>query len=116
MIVYHYPKCGTCRNALKWLRANGREPETIDIVEHPPAKEQLARIVKDSGLPLRKFFNTSGEVYKQMQLKDKLPTLSDEEQLELLASNGKLIKRPLAVEGDKVTVGFKEEEFRQAWG
>ncbi len=115
VIVYHYPKCSTCRNALKWLDANGVETERIDIVAAPPSKEELRAIVKKSGLELKKFFNTSGEVYKSMGLKDKLPQLNVEEQLELLASNGKLLKRPIVTDGSRVTVGFKEETFAEVW-
>ncbi len=114
--VYQYPQCGTCRNALKWLKAEGLEVEPHHIVEHPPTKEQLQHYVQQSGLDIRKFFNTSGQVYKEMQLKDKLPSMSEDEMLALLASNGKLIKRPIATDGQRVTVGFKDVMYREVWG
>ncbi|MFD2613692.1 arsenate reductase family protein [Paenibacillus gansuensis] len=114
--VYQYAKCGTCRNALKWLQAQGIETELIPVFEEPPAKEQLTEMVKASGMPVKKFFNTSGEVYKEMQLKDKLPSMSEEEQIALLSSNGRLIKRPLAYDGRKVTIGFKPEQYEEVWG
>lgn len=116
LIVYHYPPCGTCRKATKWLEAQGHKLELRNIKETPPAKDELAEMVESSGLALKKFFNTSGEVYKQMGLKDKLANMSQDEQLALLASNGMLIKRPI-VKGEKtVTVGFKEEAYEQVWG
>lgn len=116
LIVYQYPKCGTCRNAVKWLNSAGYQLDTRHIFEAPPSKEELAAIIERSGLELKKFFNTSGEVYKEMGLKDKLAGLSAEEQIELLASNGRLIKRPIVTDGKKLTVGFKEVMFEQAWG
>jgi arsenate reductase (glutaredoxin) len=112
---YWYPKCGTCRNAQKWLNAHGVSHDAVDIVIHPPGADELRKMVVASGLGIQKFFNTSGEVYRELQLKDKLPALSESEKLQLLASNGKLIKRPLVTDGSKVTVGFREDEFQQAW-
>ncbi|MCJ8013346.1 arsenate reductase family protein [Paenibacillus sp. KQZ6P-2] len=114
--VYQYPKCGTCRSAVKWLQAHGHELELHHIMEEPPKPEVLANLVKLSGLPLKKFFNTSGEVYKELGLKDKLSSIDEEEQIKLLSSNGKLIKRPLVTDGSKVTVGFKEDLYESAWG
>jgi arsenate reductase len=114
--VYEYSKCGTCRNAIKWLKAKGIEFESIPVIEQPPAKEELKKMIKLSGLDIRKWFNTSGEVYKELKLKDKLPGMSEDEQLELLAGNGRLIKRPVVTDGHKVTVGFKEEQFEEMWG
>ncbi|MNB85084.1 Regulatory protein MgsR [compost metagenome] len=116
LIVYHYPNCGTCRKAVKWLRENGHELELRHIAEQPPGADELRKLVELSGLELKKFFNTSGDVYKRENLKDKLPTLSEQEQLELLASNGMLIKRPVVISGDKVTVGFKEDLYEENWG
>ena len=109
----NYPKCSTCRNAKKWLEQNGIAFLDRHIVENNPTKEELTAWYQESGLPLKKFFNTSGNIYKDLKLKDKLPTMSEEEQLELLASNGMLIKRPLIVGEGKVLIGFKEEEWKQ---
>ncbi|WP_187355334.1 Spx/MgsR family RNA polymerase-binding regulatory protein ['Paenibacillus yunnanensis' Narsing Rao et al. 2020] len=113
--VYQYPKCGTCRSAVKWLKEAGHELELQHIAEQPPTVAELRKLVADSGLPLKKFFNTSGEVYKELGLKDKLASLSEEEQLELLSQHGMLIKRPIVTDGKKVTVGFKEEQYSEAW-
>ncbi|MFL0365461.1 arsenate reductase family protein [Bacillus sp. PK3_68] len=115
LTFYWYPKCGTCRNAKKWLEEHNVDFREIHIVEHPPSKEELKDLYKKSGLELKKFFNTSGKKYRELGLKDKVSTASDEELLELLASDGMLIKRPLTTDGDKVTVGFKEEEFEKQW-
>ncbi|MET3292664.1 UNVERIFIED_CONTAM: arsenate reductase [Brevibacillus sp. OAP136] len=113
---YGYDKCGTCSKAKKWLEQAGTSYESIPIVDRPPSKDELRDMWKKSGLDLRKFFNTSGQFYKEMNLKDKLPTMTEEEMLELLASNGKLIKRPLATDQQTVTVGFKEDEYAKTWG
>ncbi|WP_106766601.1 arsenate reductase family protein [Paenibacillus faecalis] len=115
LIVYQYPKCGTCRKAVKWLENEGHHLTLRHIKDEPPTPEELSELVEKSGLELKKFFNTSGEVYRQMSLKDKLPGMSAEEQIKLLASNGMLIKRPIVSDGTKVTVGFKEEMFEGAW-
>ncbi|MBT2758312.1 arsenate reductase family protein [Mesobacillus foraminis] len=115
LTFYWYPKCGTCRNAKKWLDANGLEYKEIHIVENPPSKEELESLYKKSGLELKKFFNTSGQKYRELGLKDKIKTAGEDELLELLASDGMLIKRPLLTDGDKVTVGFKEEEYKNMW-
>ncbi|WP_166242102.1 arsenate reductase family protein [Paenibacillus turpanensis] len=115
LTIYQYPKCSTCRNAVKWLEAQGHTLNKIDITLNPPSKEELKQMTAQSGLELKKWFNVSGEVYKEMQLKDKLPAMSEEEQHALLASNGKLIKRPIVTDGKQVTVGFKEEQFEQTW-
>jgi len=109
------PKCSTCRAAQKWLEKNGIKYETIHIVEETPSKEQLKTLWKNSGFPLKKFFNTSGLKYKSLGLKDKLSTMSEDEQLELLASDGMLIKRPIVTDGKKVTLGFNETEFEETW-
>ena len=114
--VYHYPRCGTCRKALKWLNDKDIDMNLIDIVENPPSRGELAELIKKSGLEVNKFFNTSGQVYKEMNLKEKLKDMTDEEKIDLLASNGKLIKRPIVTDGKHVTVGFNEEQFAETWG
>ncbi|WNS81586.1 arsenate reductase family protein [Domibacillus sp. DTU_2020_1001157_1_SI_ALB_TIR_016] len=115
MKFYWYPKCGTCRNAKKWLDAHNISYEAIHIVESPPSKAELKDAYEKSGLPLKKFFNTSGQKYRELGLKEKVATADDNELLDLLASDGMLIKRPLAIDNDKVTVGFKEEDYAQKW-
>ncbi|GAA5417125.1 regulatory protein MgsR [Paraliobacillus ryukyuensis] len=112
---YWYPKCGTCQKAKKWLDENNVHYDDIHIVEHPPTKEQLQDFIKVSGLPMKKFFNTSGKKYRELNLKDKLPTMSDDEKLAVLASDGMLMKRPLTTDGTKVTVGFNEQQFEETW-
>ncbi|WP_421381192.1 arsenate reductase family protein [Bacillus salacetis] len=112
---YSYPKCGTCRKAKKWLEENNKEFNEIHIVDNPPSKEELKSLYEKSGLPLKKFFNTSGKKYRELGLKDKVNTSSDEELLDILASDGMLVKRPLAAEGTTVTAGFKEETYENAW-
>lgn len=109
-----YPKCSTCQKARKWLEANHLEFTERHIVEENPSYEELKKWYAESGLPLKKFFNTSGMLYKEMQLKDKLPTMSEEEQLKLLATNGMLVKRPLIVNGNMILIGFKEAEWEKA--
>lgn len=116
MVVYQYPKCGTCRKALKFLEAEGVEHQTKDIVESPPSKALLRKVYKRSGLPVRKFFNTSGQSYRQGGFKEKLETMSEDEALTALATDGKLIKRPLVVAEDFVLVGFREDQWRAALG
>ncbi|MCR8644888.1 arsenate reductase family protein [Paenibacillus sp. N1-5-1-14] len=116
LTVYEYSKCGTCRNALKSLKAKGHELITVPVFEQPPTVDELRDLIAKSGHELKKFFNTSGEVYKEMGLKDKLAAMSEDEKLALLASNGRLIKRPIATDGTKVTVGFKETDYEAAWG
>ena len=108
-----YPKCTTCQKAKKWLDDNKIEYELRDIKEDNPSYEELSSWYKMSGLPLKKFFNTSGLLYKSMELKDKLPTMSEEEQLSLLATDGMLVKRPLVIGEDFVLVGFKESEWEE---
>ena len=111
MLLIEYPKCTTCQKAKKWLDAHNIAYEDRHIVENNPSYEELKEWYAKSGLPLKKFFNTSGILYKEMQLKDKLPDLSEEEQLKLLASNGMLVKRPLVVDGATVLTGFREAEW-----
>ena len=106
-----YPKCTTCQKARKWLDENNIEYEFRDIKLENPSLEELTAWHKLSGLPLRKFFNTSGLLYKSMELKTKLPNMTDEEMLSLLATDGMLVKRPLAIGDDFVLVGFKEAEW-----
>ena len=109
-----YPKCSTCQKARKWLEVNHLEFTERHIVEENPSYEELKEWYTESGLPLKKFYNTSGMLYKEMQLKDKLPTMSEEEQLKLLATNGMLVKRPLIVNGNIILTGFKEAEWEKA--
>lgn len=106
-----YPKCTTCQKAKKWLDDNNIEYELRDIKENNPTFEELTEWFKASGLPLKRFFNTSGLLYKSMKLKDKLPDMNDEEQLKLLATDGMLVKRPILVGDDFVLVGFKEKDW-----
>ena len=113
MLVLVYRKCSTCQKALKWLEENRVEFKERPIVEENPTYEELKIWYEKSGLPLKKFFNTSGLLYKDMKLKDKLPTMSEEEQLKLLATNGMLVKRPLVVGEDFVLTGFKEKEWEE---
>ncbi|MBO4865883.1 MAG: arsenate reductase family protein [Ruminococcus sp.] len=108
-----YPKCTTCKKAQKWLDDNGLKYELRDIKENNPTYEELKNWHAKSGLPLKKFFNTSGLLYKSMELKDKLPTMSEEEQLNLLATDGMLVKRPILVTDDTVLVGFKEADWEK---
>lgn len=111
MLFIYYPKCSTCQKAKKWLDEHNIKYTERHIVEKNPTYEELKEWNAKSGLPLKKFFNTSGLLYKEMQLKDKLPTISEEEQLKLLAGNGMLVKRPLIVKEDMVLIGFKETEW-----
>ena len=106
-----YPKCSTCKKAKKWLDENSIEYTERHIVEDNPSYDELKEWHDRSGLPLKKFFNTSGILYKEMRLKDKLPNMSDEEQLQLLATNGMLVKRPLIIKDNIVLVGFKGAEW-----
>ena len=111
MLVLVYRKCSTCQKALKWLEEHKVEFEERPIVEDNPSYEELKAWYEKSGLPLKKFFNTSGMLYKEMKLKDKLAEMSEEEQLRHLATNGMLVKRPLVIGEDYVLVGFKEKEW-----
>ena len=108
-----YPKCTTCQKAKKWLDDNKIEYKLRDIKEENPSYQELSAWYKMSELPLKRFFNTSGLLYKSMELKDKLPNMSEEEQLKLLATDGMLVKRPLVVGEGFVLVGFKESEWRE---
>ena len=113
MLFVCYPKCSTCRKSRNWLDENNAQYTERHIVEDNPSFDELKEWHDKSGLPLKRFFNTSGMLYRDMQLKDKLPQMSEEEQLELLASNGMLVKRPIAVDGDTVLVGFKEADWAE---
>ncbi len=108
-----YPKCTTCQKAKKWLDDNKIEYEMRDIKENNPTFEELSEWFKISGLPLKKFFNTSGLLYKSMELKNKLPNMSEEEQLTLLSTDGMLVKRPILIGENFVLVGFKEKEWSE---
>lgn len=113
MLFIYYPKCSTCIKAKKWLDEEGVKYTERHIVEENPSFDELKEWWEKSGLPLKKFFNTSGMLYKEMQLKDKLPGMSEEEQLKLLSTNGMLVKRPIVVDGKTVLVGFKEAEWSE---
>lgn len=106
-----YPKCTTCIKAKKYLQNNNIEFTERHIVENNPTKEELTKWLKQSGLEIKKFFNTSGKLYKEMGLKDKLKLMTDEEKIELLSTNGMLVKRPILVKDNVILVGFKEEEY-----
>lgn len=111
MLFICYPRCSTCQKAKKWLDGHNMEYTERHIVDNNPTRDELKEWYQKSGLPLKKLFNTSGLLYKEMRLKDKLPVMSEEEQLELLATNGMLVKRPLLITEDVVLVGFKETEW-----
>ena len=113
MLVLAYRKCSTCIKALKWLEDNGIEFEERPIKEQNPTFEELKAWYEMSGMPLKKFFNTSGLIYKELGLKDKLPTMSEEKQLKLLATDGMLVKRPLVVGDGFVLTGFREKEWEE---
>ena len=112
-IFVNYPKCSTCKRAEKFLKENKVEFVNRNIVEENPSAEELALWMEKSGLEPRKFFNTSGVLYREMNLKDKIKTMSKEEMIEILSTNGMLVKRPLLVMDDKVLVGFKEENYKE---
>lgn len=114
VLFLQYPPCSTCKKAQKWLDEHGISYEARHIKEDNPSQEELRIWYARSGLPLKRFFNTSGLAYKSLNLKDKLPAMSEEEQLALLATDGMLVKRPLLVGDDFVLVGFKPTEWEQA--
>lgn len=113
MLFVCYPKCSTCKKAEKWLEAKGIDFEKRNIKTENPSAVELKEWYQKSGLPLKRFFNTSGNLYKEMKLKDRLPEMSEEEQIELLSTDGMLVKRPILVDGDAVLVGFKEKEWEE---
>ncbi|HJL06071.1 MAG TPA: Spx/MgsR family RNA polymerase-binding regulatory protein [Polyangiaceae bacterium LLY-WYZ-15_(1-7)] len=114
--VYLYDRCGTCKKATKWLDAKGVAYEAVPIVDRPPSKTALKKLWKRSGLPIKRFFNTSGKSYREGGFSQKLPEMSDDEALAALAADGKLIKRPLVDAGDATLVGFREKEWEEALG
>jgi arsenate reductase len=111
-IAICYPKCGTCQKAEKWLKSNGVEYTYRPIKDENPSKEELKLWISKSGLPISKFFNTSGLLYKEHNMKDKVKILPENELIDILASNGLMVKRPILLANDKVLVGFKEEEWQ----
>ena len=111
MLFVCYPKCTTCQKAKKWLTEKGILFEERDIKTESPMKEELEAWYKKSGLPLKRFFNTSGILYKEMKLKDRLPEMTEDEQLTLLSTDGMLVKRPILISDEQVLVGFKEKEW-----
>ena len=113
MLFIEYPQCSTCQRAKKWLDERGIQYTDRHIKEQNPTYEELKEWQAQSGLPLKRFFNTSGLLYKSMQLKDKLPQMSEEEQLRLLATDGMLVKRPLIVDGQRVMTGFRPAEWEE---
>ena len=114
MVFVEYPKCTTCQKAKKWLEEQGIAFEERHIVENNPTEEELREWHRKSGLPLKRFFNTSGMKYRELELKDKLPTMTEEEQYQLLATDGMLVKRPLLLGEDFAIPGFKENEWEKA--
>ena len=116
MKVYLYEKCGTCRKALKWLDERGIDYQAVPIRETPPSKALLKKMLKAKDGQRKKLFNTSSKDYRDPEVKDRLPDLSDDEAMELLASRGNLVKRPFVLEGEVALVGFKEEEWQAALG
>lgn len=111
-----YPKCTTCHKALSWLESTGISFEIRDIKENNPSYKELKAWYKSSGLDIKKFFNTSGLKYKELSLKDKLPGMTDDEKLRLLASDGMLVKRPILIADDTVLIGFRENEWKEKLG
>ncbi|WP_226580277.1 arsenate reductase family protein [Halobacillus litoralis] len=112
---YWYPNCGTCKKAKKWLDDEGVDYETVHIVNDPPSEELLKDLVSKSDQPVKKFFNTSGKKYRELNMKEKLKEADEDEMIQWLASDGMLIKRPIITDGTQVTVGFKQEEFEKIW-
>ena len=111
MLFIEYPPCSTCQKAKKWLDEQGLQYTDRHIKEQPPTYEELKEWYQRSGLPLKRFFNTSGLLYKSLGLKDRLPTMTEEDQLRLLATDGMLVKRPIIIDGDTIFTGFKPEEW-----
>ena len=113
MKLYSYNKCGTCRKAKKFLDVSGVSYDEVDITETPPPKTVLKQAIKVKGI--KKLFNTSGEQYKELKIKDKIGKMTEAQAVTLLSGNGRLVKRPVTVKGSRVTVGFDENEFREVW-
>lgn len=116
LTVYGYMKCDSCRKALQWLDAAGRDATFIDITQNPPTAKTLAAALDDGRYELKHLFNTSGQLYRSMKIKDHLPGMSQGEALTLLAANGMLIKRPIVTDGQRFTIGFKPPVFEAVWG
>ena len=112
-LMYQYPRCSTCQKALKWVRGNDLNIEVKDLILETPSKDELVSMIKASGLPVKKFFNTSGKIYKERNLKEKVDQLSIEEAAEMLAGEGMLIKRPLIIDGDLILVGFNSSQYEE---
>lgn len=115
LTFYWYPNCGTCKKAKKWFDDHNIDYTSIHIVEETPTKEELLELISKSDLPAKKFFNTSGKKYRELNIKEKIMDASIEEMAGILASDGMLIKRPIVTDGSKVTVGFNEETFQENW-
>ena len=113
MLFIYYPKCSTCQKAKKWLDAQEISYTERQIVQEIPTYHEINKWQPTSGQPIKKYFNKTGNLYKEMQLKDKLPQMSEDEQLKLLATNGMLVKRPVIVDGDTVLTGFREKEWEE---
>ncbi len=113
--VYWYPNCNSSKKAKKWLEEHGREIELIHLVEETPSEDEIRSLIEKSDLPPRRFFNTSGKVYREQNMKEKLKDATLDDMVAYLASNGMLIRRPIVTDGEKVTVGFKEEVFEEMW-
>ena len=113
MKIYYYPSCSTCKKAMKWLDNNNFIYEKEHIVEAGLTRKEIENIYKKSKLDIKKFFNTSGNVYKELNLKDKLPEMNENDKLELLASDGMLLKRPILIENNKIIIGFKEDDYKE---
>ena len=112
LLFVQYPKCSTCRKAAKWLEENNLNVQSRDITTENPKKEELSAWIKKSGLPIHRFFNTSGRIYKENNLKEKVATAPHSELIDILASDGMVVKRPILIGDDFVLVGFKEEEWK----
>jgi len=115
LTFYWYPKCSTCQKAKKWLDTHDISYDLVHIVDETPTKEEILHMIENSGLPARRFFNTSGRVYRSLNMKDKIKDASVDEMAAYLASDGMLIKRPIATDGHQTTVGFKEDMFQDVW-
>lgn len=112
---FHYPNCSTCRNAQKWLTGRKKDLSAVDITVNPPNKAELKKILALSGKKITDLLNKSGEQYRLLNMKEKVKSMTEDQILELLSKNGRLIKRPLLTDGKKATIGFKEEEFNKTW-
>lgn len=115
LTFYWYPNCGSCKKAKKWFDNHNIEYNSVHIVEATPTKEEIIELITKSELPAKRFFNTSGRVYRELNMKDKIADATLEEMASYLASDGMLIKRPIVTDGMRVTVGFKEETYNDTW-